>query len=230
MRALIRGVAALGVSAVLLAAPAIAAEKAPTAPVKAGKSLNQAQDRTSPYLRVFGVTPPPYGHVDFCQRESRQCDIGAWEEVRRAGKGAALAELDRVNRQINTEIAPMTDMDQYGVEDYWTLPRSGRGDCEDYALLKRARLIQAGWPASALLMTVVFDEHNEGHAVLTARTADGDLILDNKTNLIRLWSQTPYEFVMRSSYLDPHIWMSLDPERAAPSVPIPVAGVRGALR
>ena len=190
--------------------------------------LNQAQDHASLYLRVFGVTPPPYGHVDLCQRDPGECDPGAWEEVRRPGKGAALAELDRVNREVNAEIKPVTDLEQYGVEDYWTIPRSGRGDCEDYALLKRHRLIKAGWPPSSLLMTVVFDERKEGHAVLTARTTDGDLILDNKTGTIKLWNQTPYAYVMRSSYLDPHVWMSLDPQRAVPTVPIPVAGVRNA--
>ena len=104
-------------------------------------------------------------------------------------------------------------------------PTSGKGDCEDYALLKRQRLMQLGWPASALLMTVVFDERNEGHAVLTARTAEGDFILDNKTSTIKLWNQTPYAYVMRSSYLDPRVWMSLDPERAVPSVSVPVAGM-----
>ena len=77
-------------------------------------------------------------------------------------------------------------------------------------------------------MTVVFDEKKEGHAILTARTADGDLILDNKTNDIKLWSQTPYEFVMRQSYLNARVWMSLDPKRAVPSVPVPVAGMRNA--
>ena len=191
------------------------------------RTLNDAQEQGSPYLRVFGVTPPPYGHADFCRRDPRECVQGVLEETRRAGSGEALAELDRVNRHVNAEIAPVTDMEQYGVEDYWTLPRSGKGDCEDYALLKRQRLMHAGWPASALLMTVVFDEKREGHAVLTARTADGDFILDNKTSEIRLWSKTPYQFVMRQSYLDPLVWMSLDPKRAVPSVqnPVPVAGL-----
>jgi predicted transglutaminase-like cysteine proteinase len=201
--------------------PAMAAEQ--------GRALNQAQEQGSLYLRVFGVTPPPYGHVDFCRRDPRECAQGTLEESRRAGTGEALAELDRVNRQVNAEIAPVTDMEQYGVEDYWTLPRSGRGDCEDYALLKRQRLMRSGWPASALLITVVFDEKREGHAVVTARTADGDFILDNKTNDIKLWSKTPYQFVMRQSYLDPVVWMSLDPKRAVPSVqnPVPVAGLHG---
>jgi predicted transglutaminase-like cysteine proteinase len=193
------------------------------------RALNLAQEQGSLYLRVFGVTPPPYGHADFCRRDPRECAQATLEETRRAGTGEAFAELDRVNRQINAEIAPVTDTEQYGVEDYWTLPRSGKGDCEDYALLKRQRLMRAGWPPSALLMTVVFDEKREGHAVLTARTADGDFILDNKTNDIKLWSKTPYQFVMRQSYLDPIVWMSLDPKRAIPSVqvPVPVAGLHG---
>lgn len=189
-------------------------------------TLNATQDATSPYLRVFGVTPPPYGHVDFCMRDPAECGDGVLEETRRAGTPAALAELDRINRQVNAEIRPVTDMVQYGVEDYWTLPRSGKGDCEDYALLKRQRLIRAGWPVSSLLMTVVFDEKKEGHAVLTARTADGDYVLDNKTDTLKLWSKTPYHFVMRQSYLNARVWMSLDPTTAIPSVPMPVAGMR----
>jgi predicted transglutaminase-like cysteine proteinase len=193
----------------------------------AARALNQAQEQGSVYLRVFGVTPPPYGHAEFCQRDPRECAEGALEETRRSGKGLSFAELDRVNREVNAAIIPVTDMQQYGVEDYWTIPRSGKGDCEDYALLKRQRLMRAGWPASALLMTVVFDEKKEGHAVLTARTADGDFVLDNKTSTIKLWSKTPYQFVMRQSYLNPRIWMSLDPKRAVPSVPVPVAGLYG---
>ena len=37
-----------------------------------------------------------------------------------------MAELDRVNRAVNGEIAPVTDMDQYGVEDYWTVRPAAR--------------------------------------------------------------------------------------------------------
>lgn len=202
--------------------------EAPAAHVPPGADLNPSQDHSSPYLRVFGVTPPPYGHVEMCAREPEECKAGIPEEGRRSGKGAAFTVLDRVNRQVNAEIQPMTDWAQYGVEDYWTVPKSGKGDCEDYALMKRQRLILSGWPVSALLMTVVYDEKKEGHAVLLVRAAEGDLILDNKVDTIKLWSATPYEYVMRESYLEPHIWMSLDPHRAAPSVAIPVAGLRGA--
>ena len=214
---------------VFLAAAAVAITVEPVAAAEQtsrpkGSTLNQMQDATSPYLRVFGVTPPPYGHVDFCNRDPKECREGNLEEMRRAGIGAALVELDRVNRQVNAEIIPMTDQAQYGIEDYWTIPVSGRGDCEDYALLKRQRLMRAGWPASALLMTVVFDERNEGHAVLTARTSQGDFVLDNKVEAVKLWAQTPYHYVMRQSYIDPKVWVSLDPSDAAS--PAAIAGVQ----
>jgi len=74
------------------------------------------------------------------------------------------------------------------------------------------------------LMTVVSDEKGEGHAVLTARTTAGDFILDNKVNDVRLWSKTPYRFLLRQSYLNPRVWVALDPMRDV--TPVPIAGVR----
>ena len=40
-----------------------------------------------------------------------------------------------------------------------------------------------------MLMTVVRDEKGEGHAVLTARTVQGDFILDNKSEEVKVWTQ-----------------------------------------
>jgi predicted transglutaminase-like cysteine proteinase len=42
-------------------------------------------------------------------------------------------------------------------------------DCEDYVLLKRRMLMQAGWPREALLVTVVRDKKGDGHAVLNGQ-------------------------------------------------------------
>src|SRR6476469_5601513 len=154
------------------------------------------QEHRSRYMRVYGVAQTPSAFVEFCDRMPLECRAGLLEDARIAGTPQQMAELDRVNRKVNHDITPVTDMELYGVPDYWTIPTS-RGDCEDYALLKRQTLMRAGWPASALLMTVVYDEDHEGHAVLTARTALGDYVLDNKNDELRLWYQTPYEFVMR---------------------------------
>jgi len=165
--------------------------------------------RYSPFMRAFGSAQPPYGFVQFCETQPQFC-VGHWPvNDRFDATPERLSELDEVNRTVNAAITPVTDMEAYGVEEYWTLPQAS-GDCEDYVLLKRQGLIARGWPDSALLVTVVRDEHGDGHAVLTARTAQGDFILDNKVSDVRIWSATPYQFVMRQSYVNPRAWVSLE--------------------
>jgi predicted transglutaminase-like cysteine proteinase len=208
---------------VLAAMAAVAA--LPTAGLADPAGPPRAQERASPYMRVFAVTQAPYGFVQFCARMPEECQQGPMEEQRFSATPERLSELDTINRTVNREISPATDMEIYGQAEYWTIPTT-RGDCEDYALLKRKRLMERGWPASALLMTVVRDEKGEGHAVLTARTLQGDFILDNKVDEVKAWHRTGYEYVMRQSYLNPQIWMSLDPSEGPASLAI--AGVRSA--
>ena len=169
----------------------------------------------SPYMRVHGPVPPPYGYVRFCEAKPQECSAAGGEDRRFHPSPARLSELDEVNRTINHAIQPATDEEIYGMSEHWTIP-SRRGDCEDYALLKRKILLQRGWPASALLLTVVRDEKGDGHAVLTARTAHGDFVLDNKIDDVRLWNASGYIYVMRQSYLNPRVWVSLNPEQTSP--------------
>jgi predicted transglutaminase-like cysteine proteinase len=183
----------------------------------------QGQDYASPFMRVFGLAQPPYGFVNFCERMPQECAQGPQEDQRFFASPARFAELEAVNREVNHEIEPVTDLDLYGMTDYWTIP-AVKGDCEDYVLLKRKRLMKLGWPPSALLITVVRDERGEGHAVLTVRTMQGDFVLDNKTDEIKVWHRTRYDFIMRQSYLNPRVWMSLDPREIDAS--LPSAGVR----
>src|SRR5262245_38994081 len=83
------------------------------------------------FMRVYGLAQPPYGFVNFCRRWPRECVQGPQEESRFDATPERLAELDVVNRTVNLEIAPVTDIELYGEADYWTIPTS-RGDCEDY--------------------------------------------------------------------------------------------------
>jgi predicted transglutaminase-like cysteine proteinase len=76
-------------------------------------------------------------------------------------------------------------------------------------LLKRKDLVARGWPTSALSIAVVYDEIGDGHAVLLVRTTSGDYVLDNKTDEIRLWSDTGYLFVKRQSDSDPRKWVAV---------------------
>jgi len=72
-----------------------------------------------------------------------------------------------VNKWVNHTIQPMTDMDHYGMLQWWRYPDDGKGACHSYALLKRRILMEAGWPREALLMTFVREKDGEGHAVLS---------------------------------------------------------------
>ena len=202
-----------GIAAVLMISGVALAD--PISPMR-------GQDYASPFMRVFGLAQPPYGFVGFCERSPKECAQGVQEEQRFFASRERMAQLHAVNRSVNQEIEPVTDIEQYGVADHWTIPLT-KGDCEDYVILKRKRLMALGWTASALLITVVRDERGDGHAVLTARTMQGDFILDNKTDEILVWHRTRYDYLMRQSYLNPRLWMSLDPRD---STPPPLAAVR----
>jgi predicted transglutaminase-like cysteine proteinase len=182
-----------------------------------------AEPGSSRYMRVHGQSLPPYGFVQFCQLHQIDCRRSHGSAARFDASPIRLAELDIINRRINAQIKPATDQAVYGVEEFWTYPTT-RGDCEDYVVLKRKVLTERGWPTSALLITVVQDEMGEGHAVLTVRTVQGDFVLDNKINEVRLWNQTPYSYIMRQSYLNPRVWVSLDPRATAG--PDALAGLR----
>lgn len=170
------------------------------------------QTGASPFMRIYGPALPPFGFVRFCEQSPNHCRKPVMQPKSRRPRAthASLRQLDDINRFVNATISPLTDKEIYGVNEHWTLPDI-LGDCEDFALLKRDMLIKRGWPPGALLMTVVRDEAGDGHAVLTVRTTGGDYILDNKITDVRLWHKTPYSFVMRQSYLNPKIWVSLDP-------------------
>ena len=53
------------------------------------------------------------------------------------------------------------------------------------------------------------EANGEGHAVLTVKTNRGEFILDNLTDEILLWSQTPYRYYKRQSQEDPNVWVWL---------------------
>ena len=166
---------------------------------------------------VGNVTSVPYGWVDFCQRYKGECD-NAGVMPRNIELGAkSLREIERINRWVNKNIESVSDMDHWGVIDQWDYPTDGKGDCEDYVLLKRKLLAEQGFPMQALLVTVVKDKNNDGHAVLTLRTDHGDYVLDNMTDEVKGWKQTGYRFVKRQSQTDMNTWVSIGEPTSAPA-------------
>ncbi len=181
----------------VLAGPAVAASERPM------------------FISLGTASRAPIGWIEFCAENKRECATRPTEARDVVLSPAAWADMTRINNWVNTKIKPMTDMEHWGVVERWSYPDDGYGDCEDYVLLKRRMLIQAGWPRSALLITVVRDQRGDGHAVLTVKTDKGEFVLDNQNEAVLLWSETSYRFVKRQSQTDPNIWVSLGDSRPA---------------
>lgn len=181
---------------------------AAAAPAKTATSAPQ----TLSSMPTGSVTSQPIGHYEFCRKHPLECS--AQPRVPAPAKITAHGwdVVRSVNISTNKSITPMTDMEIYGREEVWTYPDDA-GDCEDFVLLKRAKLIEAGFPASDLLITVVRKPDGEGHAVLTLRSTEGDFVLDNLVDDVRPWFETPYTYLKRQATFDAGRWVSIEDGR-----------------
>ena len=112
-------------------------------------------------------------------------------EIKRliGGKTDLETRLAAVNGWVNRRIAYTEDKDLFGKADYWAGARRtlalGKGDCEDYALLKMQLLAAAGVSREDMFLTVAVDlVRRADHAVLIVRTPDGYRMLDNNTDTV----------------------------------------------
>lgn len=94
-------------------------------------------------------------------------------------------KLEKVNQFFN-QLAFVSDMDHWGVEDYWATPvemlATNGGDCEDFSIAKYFTLVEMGVPLSRLKITYVKAlSLNQAHMVLTYYPTPGStpLVLDN---------------------------------------------------
>jgi predicted transglutaminase-like cysteine proteinase len=99
------------------------------------------------------------------------------------------AQLGEINRAVNLSVRPVSDQEQYGVEDFWASPLatlgSSAGDCEDYAIVKYVALQELGIPAEDLRFVVVRDlRHRSNHAMVSVRSGEHWVLLDNETMIM----------------------------------------------
>ena len=151
------------------------------------------------------IVPAPSGFRGSCRRYDWLCSdlTGVAGGL---GEAEILAVAESVNRAVNRGIVQVTDRDNYGVSDRWTLPSNGKGDCEDFVLLKYKRLLEAGVDGADLSVAIVLDRRGENHAVLVLRHASGDLVLDNLTSRMERWQRTGYRFLAIQSRRDNAVW------------------------
>jgi predicted transglutaminase-like cysteine proteinase len=198
---IISGIAAfaIGAAATSLAAPTTTAALSSFAPI--------------------GITKPaPYGWLHFCAAQPAECEPTAPEPKVISLTPRSWGELNQINSIVNRDVEPISDEDHYKIYEqdilnWWTYPDDGKGNCNDYVLMKRKLLVEAGWPKAALLMTVVIDHHGDGHLILMVRTDRGDLILDNMRDDIVTWDRTGYRFVKRQSASNPNDWIAIEAQR-----------------
>ena len=164
------------------------------------------------HMKTVGRTSQPIGHHIYCKQYSSDCNIRSSSTKAPQLTRSRWNELVEVNNFSNRTVTPVTDLEYYNTEEHWTYPKSF-GDCEDYVLMKRYMLMQRGWPASALLITVVRQPNGDGHAVLTVRTDRADYILDNLENRILRWDQTEYTYLKRQSERHSGHWADISDPR-----------------
>ncbi|MGB5556597.1 MAG: transglutaminase-like cysteine peptidase [Paracoccaceae bacterium] len=165
--------------------------------------LAAAEPKTPAYLAPKRAISAPDGFAGLCGTYGWACASSAASAV----SGAAVLKLaDRINRSVNRRTRQISDRAQYRKDEVWALPTARGGDCEDLVLLKKLRLIEAGVPASSLLMATVLDLRGGRHAVLVLRTNGGDLVLDSLHDRIKHWVDTRYTFLKLQNPRSPGSW------------------------
>lgn len=157
----------------------------------------------------------PLSFIMFCVGQPARCapsdraERVALDDVRRA-------QLEFVQRSVNLEIVPVRRPPN--IVAPWREGASA-GNCNDYAMTKRGRLLDLGWPSSALLLAVAAVPGGEGHLVLVVVTDRGDYVLDSLRDNVTLWSDLDYHWIKRSTPFDPQLWRAVvPPKRRTPAV------------
>ncbi|MBX3582646.1 MAG: transglutaminase-like cysteine peptidase [Rhizobiaceae bacterium] len=128
---------------------------------------------------------PIYRAIGACVGTACQSKSPAFAKiVQSARQMGFLAKLEKVNRGVNELITYRRDKATYGSLDHWAKPSEiltrGAGDCEDFAILKMAALMDAGVPPQSMSLVVLQDsQKGVFHAVLSVTTGSGIFILDN---------------------------------------------------
>jgi predicted transglutaminase-like cysteine proteinase len=104
-----------------------------------------------------------------------------------------MTDLKTVQNDVQSRYNYALDTEQYGKLENWALMApGGKGDCEDFALTKAAKLLALGYPASALHIETGTSPTGQGHAWLVIQTVNGDFALDNNYAGIKANDTLPY--------------------------------------
>jgi predicted transglutaminase-like cysteine proteinase len=152
-----------------------------TQPVAAGELPEKWHRVEAAMAQDFAVIAQCHANATCPVAAQKLIDISA-EGTGRSGR----ARVGLINRAADLAISPVSDEMQWGVADHWSDPfetlLSNRGDCEDYAIVKYAALLEAGIPRDDVKIVILKNFFpNEDHAAVATRVDGQWLILDNRT-------------------------------------------------
>jgi len=184
------------------------------APRARSRATDQRLRRDAVRIEFDTPTLAPLAHTRFCLRYPGECRV---HKIRFRGGAIDLTadrrqELLRVNADVNRSIRAV-HVNETPVNERWLISPS-EGDCNDYAVTKRHKLLAEGWPARNLLLAEVVTDWGEHHLVLVVRTDRGDLVADNLSVRIRSFDKTPYQWVRVQSPENPKFWSTIKPPQA----------------
>jgi predicted transglutaminase-like cysteine proteinase len=123
-----------------------------------------------------------------CGPDTRLCNSPAFRRLAAALESARSKPIEDgirlLNLAVNRTIRFVDDEILYGRADYWATFRetvlAGRGDCEDFALVKMWMLRAAGIPPEAIHLVLSKETRRQvDHALVVVRVGEVNLVLDS---------------------------------------------------
>jgi len=156
--------------------------------------------------RYFKERDLPEGTCD--SKKFNRCHLREWKAfLAEAESQPRRRQVELINKRMNG-FPYITDLRNYGVDDYWATPKQflyRDGDCEDYAIAKYMSLRAIGFTPDELRVVVLQDKNlRVAHAVLVVYLDDEGLVLDNQikqvVNQTKIHHYSPYYSINENAW------------------------------
>lgn len=142
---------------------------------------------------------------------AKSAAVGRIAGLAGARGGSDRAALETVNRWVNQTVQFTDDATLYGRRDYWASAsetlKSGKGDCEDYAILKYQILLDMGFAPDRMYLTLARDKiRNREHAVLIVKSEGRFYLLDNAMDSVAI-ADGSHDYSARMSFSGSSAWV-----------------------
>jgi predicted transglutaminase-like cysteine proteinase len=158
-------------------------------------------------LKPGGKTSKPFGHHEFCKSNPGECRALVASSLEQLTP-ARMKKLRAINAAVNRSIKPVSDSVQHKSKDVWSVGGKA-GDCEDFALAKRRKLIAAGFKPGNLRLAMGWLPHGEAHLVLVVRAEQDDYVLDNLHDDVRPWKKSGVRLTKMQGDGAGHDWVKV---------------------